>query len=89
MAYLWRFGADALPKPPMLARPRPPFPPIAVFPPIVFAPEERFGGMVVVQSDVVVMFAADMGGCVRCRLQRLEPQRAGCQRHEVAKLYNT
>jgi hypothetical protein len=71
MAYLWRLGAaEDFPKP-MLARPRPPFPPMEVLPLTPFPPWERLGAITVLSSGILCS-AVDICGCVVWWLQRLE-----------------
>jgi hypothetical protein len=60
VAYLWRFGAAEDCPSPMLARPRPPFPPMEVLPLTPFPPCVRFGGGIVVLSSFVECSAVDM-----------------------------
>lgn len=56
ISYLCRFALPTLPEPrPLPATPRPPIPPIDVFPPIVFPPPGRPGAMFVACYDLYVL----------------------------------
>ena len=80
ISYLWRLAPPTLPRPrPLPATPRPPIPPIDVFPPVVLPPPGRPGAMFAACCDlyVLVLICCGMLCCIGCRLDQKPAEERG------------